>query len=125
MQEKTICASPNGVIKNEHSVTRRVQRADVAADGATGLRILKAGTIVGSATGNIITDNQPIVQKNDANGKGILINDVDVTNGDMEGAVLVKGVAKNAWVKAANGGTINVAVDFKGAILLTDSAMNY
>lgn len=59
---------------------------DAAAVTEDGRKIIKAGTVY---------------PKNDATAIGIVFNDVDVTNGDMNGAILIHGFVKTSALPAA------------------------
>lgn len=59
---------------------------DAAAVTADGRKIIKAGTVY---------------PKNDATAIGIVFNDVDVTNGDMNGAILIHGFVKTSALPEA------------------------
>lgn len=58
-----------------------------------GKRIVKAGTILGSVTPGetIFMNNAHAKAVNDATAEGVLVNDVDVTHGDVEGAMAFTG----------------------------------
>lgn len=72
-----------------------IDAADVAA-GDNGRKILPAGTIIGGKTNPaLLNEGEVVVDKNtagDAAGaEGVLLYDVDVTDGDREGAMVIYG----------------------------------
>lgn len=56
---------------------------------AEGRKILKAGTPVGGA--DVLTNRQAVLAQNTDAPQGVLLHDVDVTNGQMNGTLLVEG----------------------------------
>ena len=54
-------------------------------------KIVRAGTIV-SSTKNLMEANQEKVLTDNTKGKGILIADIDITDGDAIGTALVRGI---------------------------------
>lgn len=74
-------------------VTIKSENVDAGSDGR---KIMKAGTPITAAG----------VESNDENAKGLLLQDVDVTDGDVDGARLVVGTV---WADkiAANGITLD------------------
>ena len=67
-------------------VAHTFNKDDAAAATVDGRKIIKAGTIYPT---------------NDASAKGIVFNDMDVTNGDATGALLIHGFVKTAALPAA------------------------
>lgn len=63
------------------SVAHTFQKDDAAATTIDGRKVIKAGTIYPT---------------NDASAKGIVFNDMDVTDGDATGALLIHGFVKTA-----------------------------
>jgi hypothetical protein len=74
-----------------------IKSANVTA-GADGKKIMKAGTPITAAG----------VESNDGDAKGLLLQDVDVTDGDVDGARLVVGTVWSAKI-VANGITLSSA----------------
>ena len=74
------------------AVNVMVSAADVVAD-ADGKKILKAGTFLGSALSGqgVLKDSAKVKAVNGAETEGLLVNDVEVTHGDMEAAMLYMG----------------------------------
>lgn len=62
------------------------QKDDAAAVSVEGRKVIKAGTIYPA---------------NDATAKGVVFSDIDVTNGDRNGALLIHGFIKTAAIPAA------------------------
>lgn len=69
-----------------------VQSTGVTAD-TNGRKIVPAGSILGSAKAGetIFANNAPAKIVNDGTAEGVLVNDVDVTHGDVEGAMAFTG----------------------------------
>lgn len=68
-------------------VARTFAKGDAAATTTTdGRKVIKAGTVYPA---------------NDATAIGVVFNDVDVTNGDAAGAVLIHGFVKTSALPAA------------------------
>lgn len=78
---KQILAFPDHYV----SVARTFLKDDAAATTSDGRKIIKAGTIYPT---------------NDAAAIGIVFNDVDVTDGDATGALLIHGFVKTAALPA-------------------------
>lgn len=68
------------------SVAHTFMKDDAAAATVDGRKIIKAGTIYPS---------------NDANAKGVVWADYDVTDGDVTGALVIHGFVKTAALPAA------------------------
>lgn len=68
------------------SVAHTFLKDDAAATTVEGRKIIKAGTIYPT---------------NDANAKGVVWADYDVTNGDVTGALIIHGFVKTAALPAA------------------------
>lgn len=90
---------PSEILYNDHFVgmPTMVSNAGVTAD-SEGKKIVKAGSII---------------PKNDATAKGVLLSDVDVTNGDAPGTIVIHGFVDNAKL-VKNG--ITVTAEAMGAI---------
>lgn len=67
-------------------VAHTFEKDDAAATTVDGRKIIKAGTVYPT---------------NDASAKGIVFNDMDVTNGDATGALLIHGFVKTAALPVA------------------------
>lgn len=73
------------------AVACTVDASQVAA-GEDGRKVLVAGTIIGGASAKLSEDaTQKVVKKNTTGAEGVLLYDVDVTAGDQEAAMLVRG----------------------------------
>lgn len=78
---KQILAFPDHYVCAAHTFLKD----DTAAILQDGRKVIKAGTIY---------------PKNDASAIGIVFNDMDVTDGDMTGAILIHGFIKTAALPA-------------------------
>lgn len=58
-------------------------------EAVNGRKILKAGTPVGGA--DVLTNRQAVISKNTEAPVGIVLHDVDVTDGDENATVVLKG----------------------------------
>lgn len=58
-------------------------------EAVNGRKILKAGTPVGGA--DVLTNRQAVISKNTDAPVGVVLHDVDVTNGDENATLVVKG----------------------------------
>lgn len=58
-------------------------------EAVNGKKILKAGTPVGGA--DVLTNRQAVLSQNTENPVGIILHDVDVTNGDENATLVLKG----------------------------------
>lgn len=58
-------------------------------DAVNGRKILKAGTPVGGA--DVLTNRQAVISKNTEAPVGIVLHDVDVTDGDENATLVLKG----------------------------------
>ncbi len=58
--------------------------------GSDGRKIIKAGTPVGGAT-SVLTNRQTVLQKEATDVQGILLHDIDVTDGDANATIVLKG----------------------------------
>lgn len=79
---------------NAFQIGVQVGNAGVSAD-ANGRKIIKAGTPVGGATSVLVTRNTVLTvtntSANGANSQGVLRHDVDVTNGNANATLIVRG----------------------------------
>lgn len=66
-----------------------VGNAGVTAN-AEGKKIIKAGTPVGGTT-SVLTNRQTVLTKGASNAQGIVMHDVDVTNGDGRATLVIAG----------------------------------
>lgn len=101
---KTILA----LLTDYENRTVKISSADVTAVG--GKKILPAGTLLGSAVEDktILGDNAPAKAVNGAGTEGVLFYDVDVTNGDMEAAMLFVGTVDLNKLPAAPVAAVNL-----------------
>lgn len=63
--------------------------SNTGVDAVNGRKILKAGTPVGGA--DVLTNRQAVLSKNTDAPVGIVLHDVDVTNGDENATLVLKG----------------------------------
>lgn len=91
--------TPSEILYNNHFVgtPTMVSSTNIEA-GSDGKKIVKAGSII---------------PKNDATAKGVLLSDVDVTNGDAPGTLIIHGFVDNAQI-IKNG--ITVTAEAMGAM---------
>lgn len=66
-----------------------VGNTGVDAD-ANGKKIIKAGTPVGGTT-SVLTNRQTVLTKGASNAQGVVLHDVDVTDGDGRATLVVAG----------------------------------
>ena len=66
-----------------------VGNTGVEAD-ANGKKIIKAGTPVGGST-SVLTNRQTVLTKGAENAQGVVLHDVDVTNGDGRATLVIAG----------------------------------
>lgn len=66
-----------------------VGNTGVVAD-ANGRKIIKAGTPVGGST-SVLTNRQTVLTKGAENAQGVVLHDVDVTDGDGRATLVVSG----------------------------------
>lgn len=78
---KQILAIPDHYVCVAHTFLKN----DAAATTVDGRKIIKAGTIYPA---------------NDATAKGVVFSDMDVTDGDMTGSILIHGFVKSAALPA-------------------------
>ena len=97
MVKRTIYDAPLDVLLNPDNAFQigvQVGNAGVSAD-ANGRKIIKAGTPVGGATSVLVTRNTVLTvtntSTNGANSQGVLRHDVDVTNGNANATLIVRG----------------------------------
>ena len=94
MKEKILDTSTlQPIYKREYAVPVTVSASATEFETtADGKKIVKAGTIV-SSTKPLTADLQAAtVGTDNTNGKGILISDVDITDGDAVGTAMTKGI---------------------------------
>lgn len=81
-----------------------IDSTTIAAD-ANGRKVAPAGSIIGTASATagqtILGDHTKGKVVNDATAEGLLLYDVDVTNGDMPGALLTHGVVYKSALPVA------------------------
>lgn len=63
---------------------------DGVTENSEGRKIIKAGTPVGS-TMNVFENRQTVLTVGDANAQGVVLHDVDVTDGNANATLVVKG----------------------------------
>lgn len=84
------------ILKFPEHRARAVTVSDVGVSTVDGRKIMPAGTIIGGADALLREDeSQMVVNKNTSEladgAEGVLLYDVDVTNGPQEGAMLFEG----------------------------------
>lgn len=79
---KEILMFPDHYVAHAHTFLKD----DAAAVAVGGKKIIKAGTIYPA---------------NDATAKGVVMSDIDVTDGDQSGAIIVHGFIKQSAIPAA------------------------
>lgn len=87
----------------DHYVALAVTVDDTGITAVNGKKIVPAGTIVGNG---ILTDETKLAKKavttgGNSNAEGILLNDVDVTNGPASGAMVIHGFIKLSVLPAS------------------------
>lgn len=82
-----------GLMGHREARTVLISSADIPL--VDGKKIVPGGSILGSAAAGqtVLGDNAAAKIVNDATAEGILVNEVDVTNGDMEAAMAYLGTA--------------------------------
>lgn len=78
-------------VKPTVSLSVNLNDTGVANDATTGKKIIPAGTPVGSTTSVLDDETTPLSVANDATAQGVLLHDVDVTNGTGNGSLLIFG----------------------------------
>lgn len=77
--------------KNFSGIGVMVDDVGVVA-GKNGLKIVKAGTVVGGTTkATLINEQEPVAKKEDGDAEGVLLHDVDVTEGPGVGTMVIRG----------------------------------
>ena len=79
------------IYKVDYAVPVTVDKTATVFEVIGNRKIVRAGTIV-SSTKNLTEPNQVKVLTDNTKGKGILMDDVDITFGDAIGTALVKGI---------------------------------
>ena len=83
--EKQILVAPELAF----SIGCLVGNTGVDAD-SNGRKIIKAGTPVGGAT-SVLTNRQTVLTKGAENAQGVVLHDVDVTDGDGRATLVISG----------------------------------
>ncbi|WP_132995823.1 hypothetical protein [Sporanaerobacter acetigenes] len=77
--------------RNFEGISVMVDDEGIVADN-TGKKIVPAGTILGGKTGSLLgTDTEVAVEKNTVDAEGVLLYDVDVTNGPEPASMVIRG----------------------------------
>lgn len=79
------------IYKVDYAVPVTVNKTATVFEVIGNRKIVRAGTIV-SSTKNLMEANQEKVLTDNTKGKGILIADIDITDGDAIGTALVRGI---------------------------------
>lgn len=88
--------------KNFEAIGVMVDDTGVTA-GPEGLKIVKAGTVVGGkAKPTLVNDTEPVVKKEDGDAEGVLLHDVDVTHGPAVGTMVIRGQIDLNKIEAPN-----------------------
>lgn len=94
MRNINVGVQRNVLIAPELAFTIGCQVGNTGVSAVNGKKIIPAGTIVG-AEASVLTERATVltVTKEDgvANAQGVLVNDVDVTNGTATGTLLISG----------------------------------
>lgn len=109
----------NRVIKETYGNTKEILKFNeftaitVTVDMVKGLgvkEVIPAGTIIGGKTNSILgTEGGDVaVAKNTAAAEGVLLYDVDVTNGPREGAMVIAGFIDLAKIPKAPAETVDL-----------------
>lgn len=88
---KTVGAAPVQIlfnVDNQMSVSIKVNKSIASAVTENGRKIIKAGTPL---TGNLEDRSTAFTAAGASNAKGILLHDVDVTDADANGSLLIWG----------------------------------
>lgn len=97
--EKGLIYAPGYFLAHEECERKTRQIAQSGATNVNGRKYVKMGTIYPS---------------NDANAEGIVYEDVDVTNGNMPGSVVLKGVVYTDRLPVAPASAAVTALQGKG-----------
>lgn len=106
---KTVGAAPVQILFNvEHQVSVGILCANtgVAAD-TNGKKILKAGTPM---AGSLTARGTAYTKANDNTAVGILLHDVDVTNGNANGTLLIFGFVNTSRIDSTTAALITAGV---------------
>jgi len=80
------------ILKYGQYAAAAVTVSDEGVQAEDGVKIVKAGTIVGGAGGKRLEDASLMVEEsNDGGAEGVLLYDVDVTGGPAEGSMVIFG----------------------------------
>lgn len=84
----------------------------IDADKITGEKVVKAGTLLKGVDGSVFDDRTTLAEPADADGDidGVLLYDVDVTDGNATGSLVYHGTL---WANKVNDGTVNENVKEK------------
>lgn len=75
-----------------HSVAIPITIDSSSVTAVGGKKILKGGTILGGKAGKVmINRDEGVVKKNTADAEGVLLWDVDVTDGDAPASMVIHG----------------------------------
>lgn len=84
--------------KLAYAIPVQVANTNVTAD-ANGRKIIKAGTPIGGATSALLTPNTVLSVVSNNTAQGLLLWDLDVTDGNNNGTMLVRGVVDSSKIK--------------------------
>lgn len=85
-----------------HVVGGQVSASGISA-GEDGRKIIKAGTPVGASADFLLARDTVLSASSSATAQGLLLKDVDVTNGNASADILVQGVVDNLKIKRSLG----------------------
>ena len=118
MKTMKIGVQRNVLIAPELAFTIGCQVGDTGVTAVEGKKIIPAGTIVG-AEASVLTERETVLtvagEDTIANAQGVLVNDVDVTEGTANGTLLVAGfvdldkMPEDAATLATNEGATGLA----------------
>ena len=99
-----------------------VGNTGVVAD-ANGRKIIKAGTPVGGST-SVLTNRQTVLTKGAENAQGVVLHDVDVTDGDGRATLVVSGYVDLYKVDSDVASIITSATETLSRIVFLNGSKN-
>lgn len=99
-----------------------VGNTGVEAD-ANGKKIIKAGTPVGGST-SVLTNRQTVLTKGAENAQGVVLHDVDVTDGDGRATLVIAGYVDLYKLDADVVTIVNEATETLNRIVFLNGSKN-
>lgn len=99
-----------------------VGNTGVEAD-ANGKKIIKAGTPVGGST-SVLTNRQTVLTKGAENAQGVVLHDVDVTDGDSRATLVIAGYVDLYKLDADVVTIVNEATETLNRIVFLNGSKN-